>query len=345
MSRQQNQRKNSRNSKSRAHLDSTFRAKRVPIRVAHHKHTGRRLPFYCTSYAALFFILVFISAFVLLITINVHADQQVGTINLSGQVKGKPPEIPAKLTSPPIQSHFTQSRVEVSGTCLAGTYIEIYRKDIFAGMTICTPEGTFAITITLVPGENLIIAKTRDSLGQYGPDSGVLVIYYDLSASSGVSQLKPFLIYTDPVQRGLSINQNLYLDYEVDGGEAPYTVAIDWGDGSPTYLAKHDKKGDFSSAHTYKTSGQRTIYISGIDAEGRKATIQTIVVIHPPSVVASGSSTCEGAGSFAEYCFPSNSLLIKITEIIWPAIIIAALMTLSFWVGERVIVREMHLKH
>ena len=352
------QRRKPKNPGNKPHLDSTYRAKKVPIRVAHHKHTGKRLPFYCTSYAVLFFLLIFTTTLILIISGSVRADQQSGIVQLSGQVKGKPPKVAAKITYPSGNARFTNSQIEVRGTCLEDTYVEIYRKKSFAGMTICSSAGTFSITITLAPGQNNLKARIRDNLGQYGPDSAIVTVYLDPKPStktqtSQVSKedqkafISPMLIYTDPVQRGISVGQTLSLDYEVDGNEAPYTIAIDWGDDSPTSLFKHDKEGDNGASHKYTTAGQRTIHISGIGAKGGKAVIQTIVVVHPTNAPITSTSKCGDnhiGSSFAEYCLPDNEL-IKIADLLWPTSIVAILMTGSFWVGEKITLRHFRPKH
>ncbi|MEK9195933.1 MAG: hypothetical protein AAB914_01055, partial [Patescibacteria group bacterium] len=135
--------------KNPKHARAVYRHRHLRIRLAHHKHTGRKLPFYCTSYAIVFFILVFTSSVVMFATYSAKADQSIGTVQLVGEVKGKPPEIPAKIVTPIDGAQFTNSQIEISGTCLQDKYIEVYRKSIFAGMAICDKNGTFKITITL----------------------------------------------------------------------------------------------------------------------------------------------------------------------------------------------------
>ncbi|MEK9196110.1 MAG: PKD domain-containing protein, partial [Patescibacteria group bacterium] len=168
------------------------------------------------------------------------------------------------------------------------------------------------------------------------------VITYFLSQKPSTSNGKvenelarPLLIYTEPVQAGLLIDQYFKINYEVDGGESPYSIVVDWGDGAPVTLLSHDKAGDYSANHTYKNPGQRTIRISGMDAKGSKATIQTIVVVHSSNApVAHISNSCQG-GSFSEYCFASDDVT-SVIEYVWPAIAIATLMASSFWLGEKI---------
>src|SRR5687767_9729573 len=82
------------------HHASTYKVSKLPVRVAHHVHTGRKLPFYCTSYAVLFFLIALTSLVVLFVSNSALADTQSSSINLSGVIKGNPPEIAAKITSP-----------------------------------------------------------------------------------------------------------------------------------------------------------------------------------------------------------------------------------------------------
>lgn len=352
----QNRAKKPRSLKPYSHLDATFRTRGVPIRVAHKKHTGRRLPFYCTSYAAIFFLIAFSGALILLFAHSVRADQQSGVVQLSGQVKGKPPDVVAKITYPANESHFTQSEIEIRGTCQEEMYVEVYRQGSFAGMAICTIEGRFKITITLVSGENKIKIRTRDSLGQYGPDSKVTTIYFDSKSAeqnvgvSGNSKdlFRPLMIYTSPTQRGVLAGQPMALDYEIDGDEPPYTIAIDWGDGSPTTLVRHEKKGDFATSHTYHDAGQRTIRISGLGSKESRASIQTVVVVHPLNAPISDTASCNNngfGGSFSEYCLPGGNTLADVGNLVLPATVVATLMTASFWVGEKLTFRHMRPRH
>ncbi len=302
----QKRKKDLERNKPKSHLDSTFRAGKIPIRVAHKKHTGQRLPFYCTSYAALFFLLAFTSSLVLLVANTVSADQQSGIVQLAGQVKGKPPEVAAKITYPSNSARFTKSETEVRGTCQQDMYVELYRNNIFSGMTVCGDDGRFSINITLAPGENILKARTRDSLGQYGLDSREIRVFYDLKlASVGIkegSKVKPLFVYTSPTQRGVLAGQPLSIDYEIDGGEPPYTVAIDWGDSSSVTLLNHKKSGNYATSHIFNEAGQKTVRISVIGSNDDKATIQTIVVVHPINAPISSVSDCNnGVGaSFAE---------------------------------------------
>src|SRR5262249_11573860 len=49
-----------------------------------------------------------------------------------------------------------------------------------AGSTICDLTGLYSVIITLLPDQNDLIARVADALGQYGPDSATVTVYYDV---------------------------------------------------------------------------------------------------------------------------------------------------------------------
>lgn len=347
--------KSTKDKQTKKHFQSTYKTKKVPVRLAKHKHTGKLLPYYCTSYALIFFVLAFLCAVTFFISLVASADQQSSSINLKGTVKVKPPEIAAKITYPADKTHFKESQLELKGSCLQDTYVEIYRKNIFSGMNPCSEDGRFRITITLVPGENVLTALIRDSLGQYGPKSSSITVFLDSVSrdedntdndNPNSSLNKPLLIYTDPVQHGLALGQTFELEYEINGDTPPYSIAIDWGDGSPTTLDKYDKEGKYSSSHKFIKSGQNTVRISGIGSNGSKATIQTIVVVHSlqTPVTSTENKKCDQNDSnFYEYCTGATFGTTNIPDIVWPAVLVSGLMTASFWAGEKIIIRRSRL--
>lgn len=315
----------------------------MPIRLAHHAHTGRRLPFYCTSYAVLYFIIAFTTLFLLYTSRQVVAgppQQQSGAISLSGTIQGTPPETPAKITSPSSGSRYKQSQLEVQGNCLENAFVEIYRRNIYAGTAMCSTAGRFVIIITLLSGANELIAKTRDSLNQYGPNSDSITVYLDGTAKKSVSAANrqapadPLLLTTTAIQKGFKLNEEATIEYEISGDRLPYIVSIDWGDGSPPGLYTHQSSGKFTASHTMKKAGQIVIHISALGASGEQAVLQTILVV-------------EGEGSYAAPISPACTDCIVSTEIaslidkLWLPLLIATLMTVSFWLGEKVIYQRL----
>lgn len=322
---------------------------RLGVRIVHHRHSGKRLPWYYTSYVLLFFLLVLTGAVLLFASSAARADQQAqGSIDLNGQVNGPPPSEAATITNPKNGAHTSTNLIDVDGSCTPGLLVEIYRYAIFAGSTYCTSQETFHVSITLIPGPNDLKARISDSIGQYGPDSSVVTVYYDLPKQiPGKVPIKeitqrPFLIYTQSIQRGASTTQDTVMKYELNGGKPPYAISINWGDNSNNDVFLQNDEGDFSATHHFKEGGQYTVTISGSDAANNQAIIMTTIAVQgSKGVVFVAQPACNNfASASSTYCLLSNQL-VHIVNSIWPAFIVACLMTFSFWLGERVVLSHL----
>lgn len=338
--------------------------KRAGLRLSHHQHTGRRLPFEHTSYALLFFLLTLVGSVLLFATQSLvqagPPQVQNGAIAVAGTVPGPPPNIAATINQPTPNQIFETSIVTVSGSCQAGYIVELYRNNAFAGSALCD-SGTFSLLITLVPGNNELLARTKDSLDQYGPDSSVVTVRFikktpdsrqtNNGQSGGASgsaapqsssrpTRAPLLLYTSPLQKGIEPETILRLAYEIDGGQSPYAVSINWGDKSEATVVPHSRSGNYAQEHTYQQPGQFTIVIQAHDNLGNTATIQTIAVVNGP-VIDGGASGILSPFTTAQ-CQMNHSAslscqLISSLDKIWPAFMIALVMTLSFLCGEKVV--------
>jgi hypothetical protein len=330
------------------------------FRLAHHRHSGRQLPVNCTSYATLFFLLAMTGCVLLFAGQAAKADQIAdGAITLSGQVDGTPPTMAAALTTPAPGAKFAKSLVNIAGTCSPGLIVEAYRNGVFAGSDVCSGQGGFSFTITLVEGPNELKIRSKDGQNQYAPDSATTIIYY--SAPMPASQKRaqsgsaaspsspaglPFLIYTEAVQRGIALSDNLGLRYEINGGNAPYAVSINWDDKSPDSLYSQKNEGNFKAEHRYERAGQYSISIKGSDEAGHEAFIQTIAVVQAVTTPASSGAVTSQNGCASDSREPrcsTSSPLVQIVEKMWPAFAAASVMTFSFWAGEKVV--YIRLKH
>jgi len=317
------------------------------LKLSQTRHTGRKLPIHSTSYAVLFFILLITGTF-----LSIFSHQAVvagpvsdsGGVNLTGLVSGDPPTTAAVISSPTDGTHFSEGIVTISGTCLSGLLIEIYRNNAFAGSQVCDLAGQFSLRITLIPGQNTLVARSSDPLGQYAPESNIVNVYFDFVPSATPGQVTiapglPLLIYTQAVQRGVFPNQSMTLPYEVNGGVAPYAVSIDWGDGSERTVVALANQGNFEKTHIYKKPGQYVVTISATDSQNNKTFIQTMAIVNGPTeadnvpVYIFGASLCEA----------DNSIICRIissTNLLWPAFLLATVMTISFWAGEQIVLRN-----
>lgn len=345
-------------------LQGAFRVEPVQKvqKVVHHKHTGKLLHAWHTSYVFLFFILVFVASFLLfsLSQVSRAADQvDSGSVTLSGTYFGVAPTTAAVIESPVSGKKAENRVIAVSGTCQAGYIVEINRDGALAGTIICSTPGDFSIQITLVKGKNELVARTKNGANQYGPDSNIVNVTYtekesryvvDPNTGSGsadsdainTSQSPALLIYANPVQSGVEPGIDFDLKYEIDGGFPPYALTINWGDNSENTLKPHNKSGNFSAKHEYENAGQYSVILTVTDSRGDEAIIQTIVIVNGEpeqsnivsSVLQPGSTQdCATLGSSSTDSV--TCIIIERINAVWPAIIIASLMTFSFWVGEQ----------
>ncbi len=303
------------------------------LKISQHKHSGTLRPHEHTSYLPLGILLAFVGFVLAAYTVQAASPgPEAGSIGLSGVVPGKPPASGATITSPTNNQRFTTSPVPVSGTCLSGTLVELFKNNIFAGSTICNSTGNFSLEIDLLIGQNILVARVYDSLNQSGPDSNPVVVFYDAlppqlgplsSYDFGSSQL---LLNTDAVFRGIFPKQEMLMPLEILGGNPPYAVNVQWGDATNKVVPRNDNIG-FTIPHMYNKAGIYQINIQATDAAGRVAflTVAAIVNGQPdPATAAASSQTGH-----------MNKLLA-----LWPLYTASVAVVISFWLGER---REKHL--
>ncbi|MBX4188607.1 hypothetical protein KW792_00730 [Candidatus Saccharibacteria bacterium] len=116
----------------------------------------------------------------------------------------------------------------------------------------------------------------------------------------------------------------------LSGGRAPYTINVDWGDGSYSNYSR-GAEGAFDITHRYtrlpSAGGNFTIKVSATDAAGDRAYIQFFVIIVsklvPPSAANIFSKSPPSIGGHGWLWFA------------WPAYGFLFVMVFSYWLGER----------
>lgn len=217
----------------------------------------------------------------------VSAVSESGSIQLGGNVPGPPPQFAAVIQQPTPNQKFAQSLITVSGTCPDSSFVQILRNGVFAGATPCN-GSTFSLQIDLVVGKNDLMAKVYDNLGQFGPDSAIVTVYYEpphnpaviatgqVANSSGLQQL---LVTTDSLYHGVNAGNQATFSFTITGGQSPYALVIKWGDGTESVFAR-DSAGQFDVGHVYKHGGIYTLIITASDALGGSARLETVVLVN-----------------------------------------------------------------
>jgi len=327
--------------------------KRRPIHYNHHRHTGKKLPFHQTSYALIFFVILFTMGCLLFVrTAVVSGLTESGSVQLSGLVPGPPPSIAAVIEEPIEGQRFTTNTVTVTGTCENDYIVELYRNGDLAGSVVCEPTDTFSIMITLVAGSNDLVARTRDIINQYGPDSSVVQIFYDVPVppeddeepAENDDDSPPV---TPPVKGGGIVvsskgyfrvdqeTKTVRLTFSIKDGVAPYSVVVRWGDGQQSKQV-FTRAGTHTLKHTYKQSGQYRVVIEVTDANGARAVFQTVVIVDGvTSVNLTTGETLTQRCQLDAVCIFQNQIVDAVNRV-WPVFIMVSIMTLCFWFGERV---------
>jgi hypothetical protein len=297
------------------------------LKLSQHKHTGKVIEHHNTSYVPLVLLLLFTGFVLSVFTVTAQSPgPEAGSVGLSGVMPGPPPDQAPTITSPSNNQRFTVSPVTIKGTCPKNTLVEVFKNDIFAGSTFCSESGTYSFDIDLLFGRNVLLARSYDALNQSSPESNKVTVFYDSQLAQpdgftgvdfGAAQL---ILNTDAVYRGIFPGKQMSMPLTVLGGQAPYAVRVQWGDGTDS-LVSRNSSASFRTTHTYKKPGTFQISIQATDKEGRVAFITVAAIVNgQPEGVVIGAASAE-----------AQNILITL----WPLYISVVAVLIAFWLGER----------
>ncbi len=299
------------------------------LQLVAHEHSGKMRPHAHTSYASLVFLLILSGIVLLASSLAVQAappavNPQSGSVGLSGTVPGPPPTTSAVILSPQSGSHVSSSPVTVSGTCPLHTFVSVENNQVFAGVTSCGANGTFSLSIDLFAGANVLVARVSDALGQFGPDSAAVTVFYDVSSPSLAGGLagKPLFLQSTSMVLGTSPAQILVRSVTIVGGVGPYAVSFDWGDGKSD-LVSTEAEGAVEGRHAYSQPGNYQVIVRATDARGNNALLELVTVVNGP-IAAYGANNDTGLGAMPGVLLTA-----------WPLYTLAFFMVGFFWLGER----------
>jgi hypothetical protein len=280
------------------------------------------------------------------------------SFNVTAEVLAAPLGSGAFITSPTDNSVSSSSPITASGLCPIGSYVKLYRNSIFSGVAVCSNTGTFQIETDLFVGENTLVAQDYNVTDQPGPVTpGISVKYIppasvpetgsntsstgshssSTSATSSCSSVPPLLITSDFSYHTFLVGGNFSWVMQLQGGEAPYTIHIYWGDGQ-TSTQGLKTASVLHITHKYKGQGYYSIKVQAKDACGAVRVIQLAALIKTPG--SAGIITTNTSGSTTPptqrnsfWTFFGNSQ--NWIWLAWLPFIVVLLMVLSFWLGER----------
>jgi PKD domain/Glucodextranase, domain B len=299
------------------------------LQLISHDHSGRLRHHRHTSYPGLVFLLLLSGLLLAGVSWSASAatpavNPQSGSVGLQGVVRGPAPSQAATITSPRNGQHTSSIPITVSGVCPAGTFVSITKNDVFGGATTCQDDGTFTLQIDLFDGQNSLIARVSDALGQFGPNSTEVTVFYDapslgLPGGSGIG--RQLFLEAATTIAATNPSQSLERSVTIVGGVGPYAVAWDWGDGA-TSLVSQTAEGTTRAGHAYNQPGNYRVIVRVTDNVGNAAFLQLVTVVNGP-VSALGTSGGGGKGALP------GALITA-----WPLYILAFFMVLLFWAGE-----------
>jgi hypothetical protein len=316
-------------------------AKRAPYgHLSHTSYTGKRLPKQHTSYPILIFLLLCLGVFMY----GLSLTAQAANVSVTATADGPPPPGPAVITSPSENDRFSAVPITVKGTCPARFLVKLNRNNVFSGAALCATDNTFQIETDLFEGPNDLQARIFNAVDEEGPTSPAIRVYYDkppapvtpsspTPISNPVSEpsppskaLPPLIIKADNLLKGYYIGDEINWPLDITGGNAPYALSIDWGDGNSSIFSRK-QSGEFSIHHIYSMPGPKqdsyVIKLVATDVDGNKTYLQLMVIVHDKSNVAVatlGSTNKDGLSSL---------------RIFWPVYSVTLLMAVSFWLGQR----------
>lgn len=254
-----------------------------------------------------------------------HAQtQQSGSVGVEGKIGADPPKNAATISLPRDGQVFTDIPIVVNGICSGDVLIKIFKNNVFGGSVLCQ-NGSYAISIDLFSGRNELVARVYDALDQAGPDSNVITVTYNDSRSVNVNN--PTLT-SNYAKRGANPKETLTWPIILSGGEGPYAVSVDWGDGTPSDLFTRNFAGTFDISHAYNRSGVYNIIIRASDKNDSVAFLQVVGIANGP--LSQDETTTDGGDA---------RTIIRI--IWWPLLISLPLLLAAFWLGRRHAVQEL----
>jgi hypothetical protein len=302
------------------------------FRLSPHHHTGKSLPRHHTSYPSLLFLLLWLGIVLAgFTTVTSAATSDGGFLTVKAKVSSGPPRVAAVITSPANGSQTSLLPITVSGTCERGMLVNVYKNDVLAGAAICSSGGNFSLPIDLFIGNNDLIVKTLNTNNQAGPDSAVVKVSYDppalpsalVTGTGTVGSRGSVIIKANSLYRGSSIGEETDWELDIQGGVPPYAVSITWGDGLSD-LVSRSGPGPFTVKHAFSQQGggykgSFAVMIKATDSEGTSGILQLVTIVSPKSGL--NPSSPDGG--------------VKNLLLAWPLWVLAIMVVVSYWLGER----------
>jgi len=304
------------------------------LKLSHRKHTARRLPHKHSSLGLLVLLLLIVGGFLLFMSSQVVAESapDSNSVEISGTMPAVPAQRAAVILRPKTGQSVATATLKVKGTCEPSYMIMINRNDVLAGSTLCNSSRLFSLSISLLKGENKLVAKTKDSLDQFGPDSTATLVTYTPDASSlTVSSLlaPPIYLTADSTPQLIGTGRQVGMKLRIAGGKSPYALLVKWGETDQEELIALSGASEVDLQHDYEKGGIFSIVSYLSDGARTKSFLQSTVITPVDKNAKPTSSGGESVVNFGSYVGKSY------LTILWPLYILIVAMASAFWLGER----------
>lgn len=247
-------------------------------------------------------------------------NPQTGGVGLQGKISAPPPTSAPTISSPGNGQIITNIPVDVRGICSGDLLVKLYKNNVFSGSDQCR-GGSYSITIDLFSGRNELVARHVDELDQQGPDSNVVAVTFNDSATRPniAERITVTSVYA---RRGANPTETLTWPILISGGTPPYAVSVDWGDGSAADVYSVTLPGEFTIKHVFAQAGIYRALIKVSDKNGNIGFLQLTAIANGEIKDAQVAGAIESGKT--------------VTKILWQPVVLAIPFVITtFYLGKK----------
>lgn len=254
---------------------------------------------------------------------SAFAAQEQGSVGLEGKISSPPPTTPATITFPRDGTVSSEQTITVTGICPNGLLVKIFKNNVFSGAAQCN-NGSYSVQIDLFTGLNELVARVYDDLDQAGPDSNIVKVTVPATSVNIGAKIS---ITSSFAKKGANPGQKIVWPITISGGNGPYAITVDWGDGKTADIISQTFAGTFNIEHVYDNPGIYNVIIRAVDKDGNVAFLQLVGVGNGEA----GQNVSTEAGDVNG----DNNQPTRVKVLWLPALISIPLIISTFYVGRR----------
>lgn len=303
-------------------------AKHHTGKIRHHKHT---------SYVSLALILLLTFVPVIYASKTVASAATEGSAEYGTYAVVPSPKPGSAPTISNIQNgtvYTTSEPILVRGSCPRDTLVKLFKNGVLAGTALCV-SGSYQMSIDIFIGDNILIARAYNTNDDTSPDSTPLNVQLIPPGTrlAGTGQLNTtgapagqFYVTAEVFYKGAAVGDTMSWTVSLAGGQSPYAVMISWGDGK-TQLLSRSNAGPFDISHVFNKpseAGGYNVTIKATDQNGENSYMQFTAII-------GGNKNYTGVAGGVKGGYDKSTII----RTAWQLLAIAALVVISFWLGEK----------